>query len=79
MSDDTHFVLIADDGDVVDIFSELEHAKAVGSRRAVLWHSGESHGDDDYVQTVPPGWYQIQDDEWRLDTEDGASYIIYER
>ena len=77
MTEGTHFVLINSEGEVIEIFDELEHAQAVGSRRAVLWHSGEDEGG--YVQTVPPGWYQMGDDEWRLDTEDGASYTIYER
>jgi hypothetical protein len=77
MTEDVHFVLVNQDGEVLEIFNELEQAQAVGSRRAVLWHSGEDEGE--YVQTVPPSWYQMGDDEWRLDTEDGAHYVIFER
>jgi hypothetical protein len=77
MTDETHFVLVREDGEVIEIFGELEHAMSVGSRRAVL--SQTTKEENAYFQAVPPSWYQQEDDEWRLDTDDGVSYVIYER
>jgi hypothetical protein len=77
MTGEIHYVLVQEDGEVIEIFDELEHAKSVGSRRAVL--SQTTKEETAYFQAVPPSWYQMSDDEWHLDTDDGVSYVIYER
>lgn len=55
--------VLSKDGEVIDVFSELEVALEEGARQYSLDASEDEDADD---QVVPPRWAQESDDTWSL-------------